>query len=118
MKISPSDSNLDAPTKHSLLQILGDAISDISREYWYAGWLGTTEQYVPELCRRAVVTGVPQKWGQGIITPERACGLRYLAETIGSWVDPSPAYDGYVPYQPFPIPAAVLSAIDLEQTKA
>lgn len=116
--MSATSSQLDTATEHSLLQILGDAISIISEKCWCAGWLGATEKYVPELCRRAVFTGVPQKWGLGQISPEEARGLCYLAGLIGAWADLDERGVDYVPYQPFPIPADVMSAIDLEQTKA
>lgn len=76
---------MDERTRHALLQLLGKAMSDISEECFYAGWLGGTEDEVPELCRRAIETDQPQVWGQGTITPDQAIGLNYIAEQLGYW---------------------------------
>jgi len=103
-------------TRHAVLQRLGNAMSDISEECWSAGWLGGTEYYVPELCRRAAETGRPQRWGPGTITPVQALGLVYLAEQLGHWADLDDAGVGYVPRQPFPIPAEIRAALDLQQS--
>jgi hypothetical protein len=106
---------MDDATRHSVLQLLGKAMSDISEDCWSAGWLGGTEYDVPELCRRAVESDVPQRWGGDVITPERARGLLYLAEQIGSWADLDEAGVAYVPHQPFPVPPETLAALDRQQ---
>ena len=91
---------MDEATRHSLVQLLGGAMSDISEDCWSAGWLTGGEDFIPELCRRAVATGLPQKFGQGYVTAERARGLVYLAEHIGCWANWDPNADEYVPHQP------------------
>ncbi|HET6575988.1 MAG TPA: hypothetical protein VFG68_20475 [Fimbriiglobus sp.] len=106
---------MDDATRHSLLQLLGKAMSDISEECYYAGWLGGTEYFVPELCRRALESGRPQLWGHGEVTPEEARGLTYLADRLGYWADLDDAATGYVPHQPFPIPKEYAEGIDREQ---
>jgi len=108
---------MDDGTRHSLLQILGDEMSDISEDCYCAGWLGSTEYFVPELCRRAVESGQIQLWGAGEVTPERAKGLIALAEQIGCWADLDEQAVGYVPHQPFPVPKHLADAIEVEQTK-
>src|SRR6266540_3763096 len=107
---------MDDATRHAVLQLLGKAMSDISEDCWSAGWLGGTESDVPELCRRAVESGQPQRWGGGTVTPEKALGLMYLAEQIGCWADLDEAGVGFVPQQPFPIPLEHLAALDRQQS--
>lgn len=115
---SQPDSPLDEATKQGLVEFLGEAMSKISEESWYAGWVGGTEHYVPELCRRAIASGVSQIWGAGSVTPVQARGLCYVADKIGSCVNYGVETHGYVQYQPFPIPANVATDIDRQQTKA
>ena len=95
---------MDEATRHSVLQLLGQEMSDISEDCYCAGWLGGTEYVVPELCRRAAESGRPQWWGPDVVTPERARGLVHLAEQLGHWADLDEAGVGYVPFRPFPIP--------------
>lgn len=106
---------MDEATWSALVELLGHATSDISEECYCAGWLGGTEYFVPELCRRAITTGLPQYWGHGQVTPEQARGLAFLAEQIGTWVDLDEPGTGYIPYDPFPIPVQYVEAIDREQ---
>ena len=102
-------------TRHSLIQLLGLAMSELSEEAYCAGWLGGTEYFVPELCRRAVETGVPQRWGRVVVTPEFARGLVHIAEETGSWADLNESANGYVAFQPYPIPVQYLEALSREQ---
>lgn len=102
-------------TRNAILQLLGNEMSDISEDCYCAGWLGGTEYFVPELCRRANATGQTQHWGRGEVTPELALGLMALAEQIGSWADLNDDATGYVPFQPFPIPPHYREEIDREQ---
>jgi hypothetical protein len=95
---------MDDATRHALLQLLGNAISDISEECYCAGWMIGTEYFVPELCRRAEATGQTQFWGHGEVTPEQARGLVALAEIVGSWANLNQAGVRYVPHNPFPVP--------------
>jgi hypothetical protein len=108
---------MNDPTRHALLQVLGNEMSDISEDGYCAGWLGSTEHFVPELCRRAIESGIAQKWGACEVTPERARGLIALAEQIGSWVNLDEQAVGYVPFQPFPIPQHLADVIEREQSK-
>ncbi len=107
---------MDEATKHALVQQLGEAMSEISEDCYCAGWLGGTEYMVPELCRRAIVSGLTQYWGHGEITPEQAHKLWELAERIGSWADTDFASIGYDPFQPFPIPPEYADAIERGQS--
>ena len=108
---------MDEPTRHAVLQLLGQAMSDISEECWSAGWLGGTEHHVPELCRRAVETGKPQRWGPGEVTLGRARALLYLAEQLGCWADLDELGVGYLPFNPFPTPPDTIAALDLQQSR-
>ena len=93
---------MDEETRYSLLQLLGEAMSGLSEDCWAAGWPKGLEDYLPELCRRAVETGVPQKFGVGYVTPLRARGLCFVAELIGSWanIDLTSSDSTYVAHQP------------------
>ena len=106
---------MDEATRFSLLQVLGREMSDISEDAYCAGWLGGTEYFVPELCRRAVESGRPQYWGHWAVTPEYARGLVYIAEQIGCWADSDHQSEYYMPHQPFPCPAEYADALDQEQ---
>ncbi|AMV28986.1 hypothetical protein VT84_31620 [Gemmata sp. SH-PL17] len=103
---------MDDGVRRSVLQLLGNAMSDISEDCWAAGWLGGTEYHVPELCRRAAESGRAQRWGAGTVTPDRALGLVYLTEQIGCWADLDAAGVAYVPHHPFPIPLEHLAVLD------
>jgi hypothetical protein len=107
---------MDDVTRRALLQLLGKAMSDISEECYCADWVGGTEYFVPELCRRAITTGQTQFWGHGEVTPELARGLIALAELIGSWADLDEARIGYVPYHPFPVSLEYAEALEQEQS--
>src|SRR5437660_8824985 len=87
---------------HHLVQELGAAMSELSEACYCAGWIGDCEDEIPELCRRALATGVPQPWGHGEVTPEIARRLTMLAERAGAWADLHPQDDTYVPYCPTP----------------
>jgi hypothetical protein len=106
---------MDDRQHHDLAQQLGKAMSDISEDCYCAGWLGGTEYLVPELCRRAVLTGTPQFWGHGEVTPAQAQELIALAERAGCWADTDYLSVGYDPFQPFPIPPEYVEAIEREQ---
>ncbi len=103
---------MDDATRHALVQLLGNAMSDISEDCWCAGWLGGAEHDIPELCRRAGESGRAQRWGLGEITPEQGRALVYLADQLGSWADLDKPGVGFVPYQPFPLTPECLQAID------
>ena len=109
---------MDDATRHSLVQLLGQLMSDISEDCYCAGWLGGTEYFVPELCRRAVETGQTQRWGHGEVTPEQARGMIHIAEQIGCWADLDEPGSGYTSFNPFPIPAQYINGIDREQASA
>lgn len=106
---------MDDAARHALVQQLGEAMSDVSEECYHAGWLGGTEYFVPELCRRAVATGRAQPWGHGEVTPERARTLIELAARAGCWADLDEPGIGYEPFQPFPIPPEYLAALERER---
>ncbi len=103
---------MDDATRHAVLQILGNAMSDISEESYCAGWATGTEYIVPELCRRALDSGQPERWGRWEVTPETARGLTHLAGELGCWATLNDSGTGYVPHQPFPVPAVYLAALD------
>jgi hypothetical protein len=102
--------------RHALVQQLGQAMSDISEDCYCAGWLGGTEYFVPELCRRAVESGRMQYWGHGEVTPEQARELVALAERAGCWADTDYYSVGYDPFQPFPMPPEYAEAIERAQS--
>ena len=100
-----------------LVQQLGAAMSDLSEECYCAGWMSGSEDVIPELCRRALATGVSQHWGFGEVTPETARRLTDLADRAGAWADLHPQDDTYVPYQPRnPVPPEMAAALDHLQT--
>jgi len=107
---------MDVSIRHALVQQLGAAMSDISEDCYYAGWLGGAEYMLPELCRRALATGQTQYWGHGQVAPEQARSLVGLADQIGSWADLDDDGIGYVPFQPFPLPPQYSAAIEREQS--
>jgi hypothetical protein len=107
---------MDEATRHLLVQQLGKEMSDISEDCYYAGWLGGTEYMVPELCRRAIESGLTQYWGHGEVTLEQARWLWGLAERIGCWADNDLECIGYDPFQPFPIPPEYTEAIERKQS--
>src|SRR5687768_6899175 len=99
-----------------LVQQLGAAMSDLSEECYYASWMSGSEDVIPELCRRALATGIPQHWGHGHVTPDTARRLTDLAERAGAWADLHPQDDTYVPYQPrTPVPPEMAAALDRAQ---
>ena len=87
-----------------------------ARHFLLGGWLGGTEYFIPELCRRAVETGRTQYWGHGEITPQQARQLMALAERAGCWADTDYYSVGYDSFQPFPIPPEYVEAIEREQS--
>ena len=100
----------------NLVQQLGAAMSELSEECYCAGWMSGSEDAIPELCRRALATGLAQHWGHGVVTPEVARMLTTLAERAGAWADLHPQDDMYIPYRPTaPVPPAMASALDREQ---
>src|SRR5437762_13129857 len=103
---------MDDATRHSLLQLLGKAMSDISEDCYHAGWMDGAEYIVPEWCRRAVATGRPQFWGMGEVKPERAIGLIWLAGQLGSWADLDRSRGGYIPHPSLPIPPKYADVIE------
>lgn len=107
---------MDEAARHTLLQHLGAAMSDISEACYYAGWLRGAEYMVPELCRRAIESGQPQQWGHGQVTPEQALDLIALAEQLGSWACLDDDGIAYVPFQPFPLPPHYSAAVEREQS--
>jgi hypothetical protein len=107
---------MDDVTRHSLIQLLGLAMNELSEEAYSAGWLGGTEYFVPELCRRAVETGVTQRWGRWEVTPAFARGLVHVSEQTGCWANLDESATRYVAFQPFPIPVEYLEALDREQS--
>ena len=50
------------------------------------------------------------------MTPETARGLTHLAEQLGCWANLDAAGFGYVPHQPFPVPAEYLADLDQEKS--
>jgi hypothetical protein len=107
---------MDEAERHALVQQLGQVMSDISEACYRAGWVGGTEYFVPELCRRAVKTGQTQYWGHGEVTPQLARELMALAERAGCWADTDYYSVGYDPFQPFPVPAEYTEAFDRWQS--
>lgn len=103
-----------AINREDLIRRLGDLMSQVSQECYYAGWLGGTEYLVPELCRRALASGHSQPWGHGAVTPALARILYDMAEQLGHWVDTDEMSVGYVPFNPFPIPTEYIAALDRE----
>jgi len=94
------------------LQKLGDAMSDVSEECWHAGWMQNTEYELPELCRRAVESGEPQPWGQGLVSVGEARRLLELARRAGTWADHDERGHGYVPFDPWPVPEQILRGLE------
>jgi len=101
-----------------LLQELGRMMSDISEACYCAGWMGNTEYIVPELCTRAVKSGVAQPWGQSQVTPAKAAELCAAAALLGHWADLDEMAVHYEPFQPFPVPAEIIDEIERERREA
>src|SRR4051812_28836268 len=100
----------------TLVQELGAAMSELSEACYYAGWMAGSEDAIPELCRRALATGVAQPWGHGEVTVEIARRLTALAERAGAWADLHPRDDTYVSYRPpHPVPPEVAAALERER---
>jgi hypothetical protein len=106
---------MDDATRHALIQQLGAAMSNVSEDCYCAVWDGQTADVLPELCRRAIDTGQPQRWGHGQVTLETARKLWSLAERAGAWADLHEQDDSFVAYQPFPLRAGVGEEVDREQ---
>ena len=102
--------------QQSFVQQLGQAMSDVSEDCYYAGWMAGAEYLIPELCHRASRTGQPVYWGHGCLTPERARKLIDLAERAGSWADLDEPGIGFIAFQPFPIPAKYVEDVEREQS--
>jgi len=107
---------MDDAEQHALVQQLGQAMSGISEDCYCAGWLGGTEYFIPELCRRAVELGCKQYWGHGEISRERARTLMALAERAGCWANTNYDSVGYDPFHPFPIPVEYIEVVEREQS--
>lgn len=107
---------MDEQTRNSLIQQLGTAMSDVSEACYCAAWLVGTEDLLPELCRRAIKSGQPQRWGHGQVTPAVARGLWLLAEQAGAWADLDPQGAGYVAHHPFPLRSGVADALDRRES--
>jgi len=77
----------DPVTREELIDILGQAMSDVSEDCWCAGWLDDTEEDLPKLVAEALRTGEPQPWGLGgYVSPEAARHLAGMRERLGAWV--------------------------------
>jgi hypothetical protein len=100
---------MDDATRTAVLQLLGQAMSEVSEECWSAGWLGGTEDAIPILCHRAIESGQPQRWGGGAITVEQARGMSFLAEQLGCWANLDDAGVRFVAHHSFPITADILA---------
>jgi hypothetical protein len=105
---------MDDAERNALVQELGQVMSDISEDCYRAAWLGGTEYFIPEICRRAVETGRTQYWRHGEITPQQGQKLLALAERAGSWADTDFNSVGYEPFQPGP--PKYVEAIEREQS--
>jgi len=103
--------------EQKVLDQIGAIMSAISEACVDATWLGGTERFVPELCRRALVTGEPQPWGRGEVTPEQALELLELVEQIGHWADLAPDGVGYVPFDPYPMSREYPDELDRDLQK-
>ena len=91
---------MDALTRTHLVQQLGAAMSDVSEDCYYAGWMEGTENAVPQLCQSAMRTGESQPWGHSEVTPAQATVLLDLAKRAGCWADLDDEGTAYVPYTP------------------
>ncbi|MFK7790307.1 MAG: hypothetical protein AB8C95_12545 [Phycisphaeraceae bacterium] len=100
--------------REGLLQDLGEKMSAVSEDCYYAGWMEGTEYFVPELCQRAMKTNEIQPWGHGEVTPNLGLELSKLAELIGHWADLDEIGTGYIAFDPFPIPKKYRENIDHE----
>jgi hypothetical protein len=109
---------MNASERHKLTQELGGLMSAISEDCYRAGWLGGTEYSVPELCHRTSRTGVVHSWGHGNISVELATRLIAIADRLGHWADLDEEGVGYVPFQPFPLPADALADIERQQNRS
>ncbi len=94
------------------IDILGDLMSNISEECYSASWYVGSEYIIPALCEKALKIGRPRPWAHGEISPEMASLLVALSEKIGSWVTLNENVDGYVGFNPFPIPEKYLKELE------
>ena len=101
----------------TLVDFLGELLSELSEQCYYAAWFGGTEYIVPELARRSVELSAVQYWGHGFLNPSLGSTLLLISEELGSWVDysDSDGRDEFKPFHPFPIPAEYRAALDRER---
>lgn len=72
-------------------------MSQVSQDYWNAGWMEGTEEYVPRLARDRIQGQAtpPSHWGFVEIAVDDARMMCAIADYLGAWVDS--AGDPYVP---------------------
>ncbi|HET6250555.1 MAG TPA: hypothetical protein VFE47_22905 [Tepidisphaeraceae bacterium] len=99
------------PAKVARLKQLGDMMSAISVRCCRSGWLTGAEYLIPELCRRAIASGLPQPWGDDELTLSEAEAITQLSMDSGAWANLDLDSDEYVPIDPFPIPREYLEEI-------
>jgi len=110
-KLSKKDKARAKRHRKLLKKQLGEEMSRVSKECYYAEWLKDTEFVVPELCRRAVYSQAVQHWGYGEITPERAMRLMSLANELGHWVRYDFQKHKFKAFNPFPLPEVALRSM-------
>ncbi len=72
--------SLDKALQRDAAEALREAMSDLSEEYYCAGWLIGLEHTLWQCWERA-----PFKWGFGVVGTEDADRLRRLHEKAGGW---------------------------------
>jgi hypothetical protein len=82
-------------TEAELIQEIGDRMSEISDECYFAGWLDGLEKDLPDLCEEAVATNEPVEYGIGLIAPAEAAELLALVKRLGCWVTFGDGIFGY-----------------------
>ena len=110
------DGTVMAPSQ--MLRTLGDLMSRVSETCYETPWMVGTEYMVPELCRRAAESGVPQPWARGKVTPAVARHLGELAGKLGGWARLDEGGTGYLLFDPFPTPERFVEELDFWLRKA
>jgi hypothetical protein len=100
----------------TLTELLGDLMSSISEDCYYAGWEKGTEYIVPALCTRVANLNRSQFWAHGQVGTGLADILLSIAEKLGHWVNLNDNASGYVLFDPWPTPQEYVEELNYWQT--
>jgi hypothetical protein len=90
-------SKLTQHGRYYLTQALGVVMAECSERYWCAGWMDSTEENLPEVCREIMAgtfvnpnpaDSILAAFTWNAVTREHAELLTYLADVLGHWSVP------------------------------